>query len=183
MVGRLVKRIYLFMSSYLTQFKKNILLKTLFFLVISFFLFFTWQISETKAAGAVLTRQLGAAAGDTGANFGSATDPRIIIAMVIRIFLSLLGLMFLSYTIYAGYLIMSSTGDEERVNKGKDTLRTSIIGIMVVLSGYGLLILVSRTVFQAQIDRSGDTYTEFNTSRDYYNYCESGGGDAVSCQR
>lgn len=56
----------------------------------------------------------------------------------IKAFLSLLGVMFLILMLYAGYNWMIAHGDEQKVTKAKDTLRTSIIGLAIILSAYAI---------------------------------------------
>src|SRR3989344_2064168 len=58
------------------------------------------------------------------------------IGQIIKTFLSLLGLIFMSYLIYAGFLWMTASGDEEKLRKAKAIIRGSIIGLIVALSSY-----------------------------------------------
>ena len=66
---------------------------------------------------------------------------------IIRAVLALLGIIFMAYIIWAGYLWMIARGDEEKIKKSKAILRGSIIGLVVVLSAY----IITATV----IDRFG----------------------------
>jgi len=60
----------------------------------------------------------------------------IIIAEIISVFLSLLGVIFLILILYAGYLWMTAGGNEEQITKSKTMLRNSIIGLIIALSAY-----------------------------------------------
>lgn len=91
-----------------------------------------------------LNSQTGAFAGNRGAGYGEARDPRMVVAYVIQILLSLLGVVFLGYTLYAGFLIMTARGEEEKVTKGKDTLRTAVIGVIIIVSAYTITLLGAR---------------------------------------
>ena len=68
---------------------------------------------------------------------GSA-DIRLIIARVIRVFLSLLGIIALVINLYAGYLIMTAGGNEEKVNEGKRILVNGVIGLAIILSAFAI---------------------------------------------
>ena len=72
--------------------------------------------------GGAIDQQTRAFAGTGGASFAPPTDPRLIVARIISIALTLIGTLFLGYTVYAGYLILTSAGEEEKVNKGKSTI-------------------------------------------------------------
>lgn len=60
------------------------------------------------------------------------------IGKIIQTFLSVLGIIFLILTIYAGYTWMTAQGNEAKVDKAKNTLTTAIIGLIIVLAAYAL---------------------------------------------
>src|SRR5680860_1150612 len=65
-------------------------------------------------------------------------DPRTIVGRIINIALSFLGLIVLSLMIYAGFLWMTSGGDEEKVRKAKDILQSAVIGLVITLSAWAI---------------------------------------------
>lgn len=68
-----------------------------------------------------------------------------LVGNVVRAFLSLLGIIFISYTIYGGYLWMTAAGNEERVSKSKKIIVQGAIGLIIVLSAaiiYNLVISI-----------------------------------------
>ncbi len=74
-----------------------------------------------------------------GANTGLAnTDPRVVAAKVIRIVLSFLGIVAVGLVIFAGFLWMTSGGDEEKVRKAKKILINAVIGLAIILSAWGI---------------------------------------------
>ena len=99
-----------------------------------------------------LMGQLNVFSGEQGAGYGQARDPRVVAAYIIQILLSLLGTLFLVYLVYAGFLIATSRGEQDQIDKGKKTLRTAIIGIIIVLSAYSLTLLVARIASGDDID-------------------------------
>ncbi len=81
-------------------------------------------------------------------------DPKSIpeiIGAIIGIVLSFVGIIFLSLTIYAGFLWMTSGGNEIKVLKAKETLRNSIIGLVVILSAYSITKFVLSAVVSSTI--------------------------------
>jgi len=75
-----------------------------------------------------------------GAPFQVATEISMfnIISTIISAALSLLGVIFLILMLYAGYNWMMARGDEEKVNKAKDTLTRAIVGIIIVVGAYAI---------------------------------------------
>jgi len=69
----------------------------------------------------------------TGANSAAG-----IAGTAVKAFLSLLGVIFLILMLYSGYNWMIAHGDESKVEKAKDTLRTSVIGLVIVLASYAI---------------------------------------------
>lgn len=72
------------------------------------------------------------------ANSLSATDPRIIVGRIIQIILSFLGAIAVILIIYAGFLWMTSGGDEEKIGQAKKILKNSIIGLAIILSSWAI---------------------------------------------
>jgi len=68
----------------------------------------------------------------------SQTDPRVIIGRIIQIALSFLGVIALGLIIYAGFLWMTSEGDEEKISKAKQILRNAAIGLVIILSSWAI---------------------------------------------
>ena len=60
------------------------------------------------------------------------------VGMVISVFLSLLGVIFVVYIIWAGYNWMTAGGNEEKVTKAKTTLTRAVIGLIITISAYSI---------------------------------------------
>lgn len=60
------------------------------------------------------------------------------VGRIIRVALSLVGTIFFVLMIYAGFLWMTAQGDDEQVNKAIGIIKTSTVGLIVVLAAYGL---------------------------------------------
>lgn len=69
----------------------------------------------------------------------SSTDPRIIAARLIKIFLGLIGIIFLVLILLSGLRLMLSGGDEERVGEAKRTFFNAVIGLIIMLCAYSIV--------------------------------------------
>ena len=65
-----------------------------------------------------------------------------LVQSVINVFLSLIGVILLTYLLYAGYNWMTAQGDEEKVTKAKETIQRAIIGIIIIIAAYAISIFV-----------------------------------------
>ena len=75
----------------------------------------------------------------TAAGFKSETpELAITLGLIIRGFLTLLGVIFMAYIIYGGYQWMTARGNEEQLTKAKAVIRGSIIGLIIALAAYAI---------------------------------------------
>ncbi|MBF8280791.1 MAG: DUF4215 protein [Candidatus Magasanikbacteria bacterium] len=73
------------------------------------------------------------------ANTGLATtDIRLIIARIIRIVLSLLGVIAIGIVLYGGFAWMTAAGSEEKIGTAKKILTNGAIGLVIVLSAFAI---------------------------------------------
>lgn len=70
-------------------------------------------------------------------------DLNVIVGNIIKTVLSLIGLIFLLLTVYAGYLWMTARGNEENVTKAKEIFKSSIMGLFIVVSAYAITVFVT----------------------------------------
>lgn len=135
-------------------------------------LFFVPVIVSSQSLQEEINKQNTAFVGKQGANIAqSAVDPRLIVARVIKIALTFLGILFLAYIIYAGFLIMTAAGETERIDQAKKIIRHGVIGIAVVLGSWSIAYLVYDIWIEAQKNPFG-SYTEFKIKKDttdFYN--------------
>lgn len=78
-------------------------------------------------------------------------EPRAIIARIINIALSFLGIIILSLMIYAGFLWMTSGGEEEKIRRAKDILKNAIIGLVITLSAWGITVFILNRLYGATL--------------------------------
>lgn len=79
----------------------------------------------------------------------SATDPRIIIGRLIQIILAFLGVITLVLIMYAGFLWMTSGGDEDKVSKAKAMIKNAVIGLVIILSSWGIATFIISRLWNA----------------------------------
>lgn len=87
--------------------------------------------------------QLGPAAAGAGVNQQEAEIGQVV-ARVINVSLSLIGIVLVALLVYAGWLWMTAAGEEEKITKAKGIIRSAIIGIIIVFLAYGISRLVIR---------------------------------------
>lgn len=61
-----------------------------------------------------------------------------ITGTAIKAFLSLLGVIFIILMVLAGYNWMTAAGDEQKVEKAKETIKRAIIGLVIVLGAFAI---------------------------------------------
>lgn len=81
---------------------------------------------------------------ETGLNYATQTglsnqDIRVTIARIIRIILGFLGVISVGLIIYAGFIWMTSKGNEEKINQAKLILRNAVIGLIIILSSFAIV--------------------------------------------
>lgn len=67
-----------------------------------------------------------------------------LIARVIQIALGLLATIFLILMILSGFRWMTAEGNDEEVKKAKTTIKTTIIGLVIILAAYAITYFVLR---------------------------------------
>lgn len=73
-------------------------------------------------------------------------DPRVIIGNVIRVVLGIVGSLALIIFIYGGLTWMTSSGNTERIKRGRDTLVWAAIGLMVIFGSYTVVNFVIQSL-------------------------------------
>jgi len=68
----------------------------------------------------------------------SSGDPRLIVGRIIQIALSFIGAIAIIMIMYAGFLWMTSGGEEEKVSQAKAILRNGVIGLVIILSSWAI---------------------------------------------
>lgn len=77
------------------------------------------------------------AAGTRGAGL-TATSPFWIIANIVTILLLLIGTIIFCFFFYAGFIWLTAAGDDEKVLRAKSIIKTTVIGLLIVLVSLSL---------------------------------------------
>jgi len=72
------------------------------------------------------------------AGFATGVDITIVIARLIRTFISILGIVAVVFILYGGWLWMTSKGEPEKLRKAQQTIINAIIGLVLVLSSFAI---------------------------------------------
>lgn len=88
----------------------------------------------------------------------------IIIARIIRIALSLIGIIFVILIIYAGFLWMTAGGKPDPIEKAKKIIKQGVIGLAIIFSAYSIASWILHRLLEAAYESSTtsivDAYTE-----------------------
>lgn len=104
---------------------------------------------QAQSLSADIQRQSEAFAGKNGAGL-TARDPRVLIGQIIKVLLTLTGTIFVAYTVYGGFLIMTANGNDDKITKARSIITQGTIGVAIALSAYSIAFLVYRFMLQAQ---------------------------------
>jgi len=88
----------------------------------------------TQIGGGLNTAAQGAGYQTTG-NAANLTN---IIGLLINTALGLLGVLLLCYLLYGGFLWMTAQGDGKQVDKARQLITNTIIGLVIIVSAYAL---------------------------------------------
>lgn len=84
---------------------------------------------------------------------GTPQDLRIIVARMINVVLSLLGVIFVVLIIFGGFQYMTSAGNEEKTQKAVGILKAAIIGLIIILAAWSItrytIIVMNNTTHNA----------------------------------
>ena len=61
---------------------------------------------------------------------------------IITSILSLLGIVFILFTIYGGFLYMTASGNEDKTKKALSIITQALIGLIVILAAYAITYLI-----------------------------------------
>ncbi len=81
------------------------------------------------------------------------TDLRVTVVRIINIFLGFLGVIAVCIVLYGGYLYMTSGGDDEKIGTAKKLLINGVIGLVIILSAFG----ITTFIFSRLQDAISDT--------------------------
>jgi hypothetical protein len=130
--------------------KNKNFIKSISSLAILFFIFFyNFQNAFANTTAQNLFENFSRAAGSKGAGYKFGSSPAIIIGQILLYALTLVGVIFLALTIYAGFLWMTAGGNEEKIKKAKGMLTNAIIGLIIIMASYIITDYVLKAITSA----------------------------------
>ncbi|TAN33490.1 hypothetical protein EPN28_01600 [Patescibacteria group bacterium] len=73
-----------------------------------------------------------------------ADDIRVIAARIIRIALSLIGMVLVVLILYGGFLWMTAGGNDEQIGKAKKVIINAIVGLIIIMASYAIVLFVMK---------------------------------------
>ncbi len=133
--------------------KKN--LKKLIFLIIFLAILIIPYLvfaQNTDTSGSGVISNMTKVAGNGGYATGETDQFSLarLAGKIVSIALSLLGVIFLSLTLYGGFLWMTAQGDESQVEKAKGVIKNSVIGLIIIVGCTAIYLIVGR-ILQATL--------------------------------
>lgn len=125
-------------------------MKNIWFKLISFLILFPNFVFAQTATSTGLKSAFPMAAEVAKNNYDTTQNLNTILSNVISVILSLVGVIFIVFIVYAGYLWMTASGNEQKSDKAKEIIRQSIIGLIVVIGAYAISFFLIK-IFGSQL--------------------------------
>jgi len=122
--------------------KNNLWLK-----IIAFFILLP-NISTIKAAG--LDQAFSNAKDAATTTYNTSLSVEAVVSDVISTVLALIGVLFVVLMISAGFQWMTAAGNETKIDKALSIIKTSFIGLIIVIAAYAITYFVT-TTFSSQL--------------------------------
>jgi len=78
-----------------------------------------------------------------------STSPIVIVARIINVILGILGIITTVLIFYAGFLWLTSAGNDDKIDQAKRTISAAVIGLILVLSSYAISRFALRSVYRS----------------------------------
>ncbi len=95
-------------------------------------------------------------------------DIRVVAGRFIQLALSFLGVIAVLLVIYAGFLWMTSGGNEEKISVAKKILKNAVIGLIIILASWGITTFIINRV-RDTLTGAGGTSQWQSTPSGFYN--------------
>lgn len=162
---------------------KEAIVRRIFFVTMVFclavFLSAPRLVSAQVQAGPVTANELLPNAAIQPAIGLSNADIRVTIARIIRVAISLLGIVLLLYVLYGGFIWMTAAGDDKKIGEAKSIIVNGIIGLAIILSAYAIVTFVISKLLGATNSGGADNTTGSGVDITSGNFFGSGGLGSV----
>lgn len=110
--------------------------------LLSLLLIGTSTVAHAQVSGTATSKKMGIEsrleALGNNTDFKAVTENSFpqAVGLIIRVSLALIGVFFMCYIVYAGWLWLTAAGEEGPIDKAKDIIRGSIIALFIVGAAY-----------------------------------------------
>lgn len=77
------------------------------------------------------------------------SDPRLLAAQVVNVMLGFLGIIAVVIIMLGGFRWMTAMGNESKIDEAKKLLGAGVIGLVIILSSYGLAQFILSALYTA----------------------------------
>jgi hypothetical protein len=70
-----------------------------------------------------------------------------VVGNVVSVLLGTLGIVFLLFVVYAGFLYLTDQGEGKKAEKARKLLTTSVIGMVIIVAAYAITFYVLRMLY------------------------------------
>lgn len=112
-------------------------------------------IDDTKKDQKIANDAFQANAGFDAATSGTTLPTAV--GLVIRVFIGLLGTIFLILILTAGWNWFTAQGDSKKIETAKAKMINAVIGLVIVVSAYAITVFVFRTAGDLGVMGGGST--------------------------
>jgi hypothetical protein len=74
-----------------------------------------------------------------GENANDPTDVRQVMVYIIKVFLTFIGIIVITYIIIAGYKWMTAAGNDDKIREAKKQITNAMIGLIIILLSYAIV--------------------------------------------
>lgn len=87
--------------------------------------------------------------GAANAGLTAPMPPQLLVAEIIRIVLSTVGIVFIVLIVYGGYMMVTAGGEEEKAKKAQGIIQKAVVGLVIILMAYSITLFVAIRFQQA----------------------------------
>ena len=115
---------------------KNKLFKNIAVIAVFVFLFSIITVTPGMTQGPDIGTGYAA---NTGLVTATETDPRQMAVDIVKYLMTFLGIIAVCVILYGGFIWMTASGNEDKVDKAKKIIIAGAIGLVVVLAAYAIV--------------------------------------------
>ncbi|MBN2884444.1 hypothetical protein JXE04_00785 [Patescibacteria group bacterium] len=135
----------------------------LILLIFTAFIFSNINTASAQSYNFATNSGLTQASESAGYSTSSSTPLTGYVSKIITALLSILGVVFLAFTLYGGIMWMTAAGNEDKVKKARELIIESIIGVIIVLAAYAISYFVLKATTASSLRTNATTINQLDT--------------------